>query len=290
MGTDVAWAKGSVDTAKRLMQVSPLSWSDPTVQFPLAAAQRTLGYAKDADNFYTTFSLSRDLGPWSEAARSERWIRDRNGMPTKPVLMSIRTSTPPHLDGKFDDPVWKASKAASLQDLQRSGGQTWDTQLHVAHDARFLYFAISCYSNTGVAPPPLRPRSRDMDLSAHDRIDLYLDLDRDYTTYYHLAADQRGCVFDDCWGDRTWDPTWYVASTSDEHGYRIEAAVPWTELTATPPLDGTIWTFGAVRIVPGQRVMSWSRPAGLTPRPEGLGYLLFSDGPIAPPLRPAVAN
>jgi len=43
-------------------------------------------------------------------------------------------------------------------------------------------------------------------------------------------------------------------------------------------------------IVPGQRLMSWSRPAGTGPRPEGLGYLLFSDGPIAPPPRPAVAN
>jgi photosystem II stability/assembly factor-like uncharacterized protein len=290
MGSDIAWAKGSVEAAKRLMHASPLSWSDPTVQFPLAAAQRMLGYTKDADKFYTTFSLGRDFGPWSDAARSERWIRDRKGMPTKPVVMSIRTSAPPHLDGKFDDPVWKASPATTLQDLQRSEGQPWDTQLRVAHDGNFLYFAISCYSNFGDASSPLRPRTRDMDLSAHDRIDLYLDVDRDYTTYYHLAADQRGCVFDDCWGDRTWDPTWYVASAGDEHGYRIEAAVPLTELTDTPPADGTIWAFGAVRIVPGQRVMSWSRPAGTAPRPEGLGYLLFSDGPIPPPPRPAVAN
>src|SRR5262249_48235500 len=52
---DGGWAKNSVETAKRLMRAAPLSGSDPTFQFPLAAAQRALGNVKDADRFYTTF-------------------------------------------------------------------------------------------------------------------------------------------------------------------------------------------------------------------------------------------
>ncbi len=288
-GSDVAWATGAAEFAKRLMQSSPLSWSDPALQFPLAAAQRTLGNVKDAEKFYTTFSLSREFGPWADAARSERWMRDRQGAPPKPVVLSIKTPSPPHLDGVLDDAVWRTSMPIALQNLQRVDGDDWQTRAWVAHDQRFLYFAISCYSNSGESPAALRPRSRDMDLSAQDQVHLTIDLDRDYTTYYHLAVDRRGCVFDACWGDRTWDPNWYVASQSDKHGYRIEAAIPISELTDTMPMNDTVWAFNAVRVVPGQRVMAWSRPAGLAPRPEGMGYLLFRDGPMVPP-RAAVAN
>ena len=84
-------------------------------------------------------------------------------------------------------------------------------------------------------------------------------------------------VFDNCWADPTRDPTWYVDSQSDEHGYRVEAAIPLSKLTDSPLQSGTEWAFNAVRIVPGQRIMAWSPPAGADPRPEGFGYLMFSD-------------
>jgi photosystem II stability/assembly factor-like uncharacterized protein len=290
LASGIPWARGSVDTAKRLVQHAPLVWSEPQVQFALAAAQRALGNVKDSDKFYTTFALGRDAGAWSDAARSERWIRDRNGMPPKPIVISQRIPAPPHLDGLLDDPAWKASPAAPLRSVEQPTDSDFLSHVQVAHDHRFLYIAISCAESLSEAPSPVRPRSRDMDLSAHDRVDLYLDLDRDYGTYYRLAIDRRGCVFDDCWADRSWDPTWYVASRSDEQGYYIEAAIPLTELTDTPPVDGTVWAFNAVRIIPGQRILSWSRPAGTAPSPEGMGLLLFSDGAPTPLPRQAVAN
>ena len=48
-----------------------------------------------------------------------------------------------------------------------------------------------------------------------------VDLDRDYGSYFHFQVDQRGCVAEDCWGDRSWDPRWYVAATSDETGWHL---------------------------------------------------------------------
>ncbi len=288
-GSIVAWNKGAVEAAKRFMQLSPLAAGDPAIQFPLATAQRALGNLKDADRFYTTFGFGREFGPWCDAARSERWIRDRQGRPPKPVIVSFRAAQPPRLDGVLDDPVWKSSVPVALEQLQKTDEERWDSQVRVAHDRQFLYIAVACYSSSGGAGAPVRPRSRDMDLDAEDRVEFFLDLDRDYATYYHLAVDRRGCTRDACWGDRTWDPTWYVASQCDEHGYRIEAAVPLAELTGTPPADGTVWAFNAVRLVPGRHLQAWSRPAGSESRPEGMGLLFFSDGPANLP-RPAVAN
>ena len=61
----------------------------------------------------------------------------------------------------------------------------------------------------------MKVRPRDADLRPYDRVSLLLDLDRDYATYFHLQVDQRGCVCEDCWGDRTWNPRWFVAVHSD---------------------------------------------------------------------------
>ena len=64
-----------------------------------------------------------------------------------------------------------------------------------------------------------------------DRVSILLDLDRDYSTCFRLEVDQRGCVCEDCWGDKRWNPKWFVAIRSEEDCWNIEAAVPLHELT-----------------------------------------------------------
>jgi len=46
-----------------------------------------------------------------------------------------------------------------------------------------------------------------------------LDLDRDYQTYYRFQVDHRGCLAEDCWGDRTWNPKYFVAFVPTETGW-----------------------------------------------------------------------
>ncbi len=108
---------------------------------------------------------------------------------------------------------------------------------------------------------------------------LLLDLDRDYSTYFHLQVDQRGCVCEDCWGDQGWNPNWYVAVHSGTTSWQIEAAIPLVELTADPVTLGKAWACNLVRVIPGHGVQAMSVPADVEPRPEGMGLLLFTDGP-----------
>ena len=80
---------------------------------------------------------------------------------------------------------------------------------------------------------------------------MFLDIDRDFATYYHLAVDHRGWTFDRCWEDATWDPTWFVASRQEEGRWIAEAAIPLKELTGRPPQPHDVWAVGIQRVVPG---------------------------------------
>ncbi len=146
----------------------------------------------------------------------------------------------------------------------------------LACDGQFLYLAVECRRAAGPSyATPTRPRPRDPDLSPHDRLEIFLDLDRDHATWYRLVVDSRGWVAEDCWGDKTWNPTWFVARDSDDQRWTIEAAVPLDQLTGRYPQARDVWALGAQRIVPGVGFQSWSQPAAPEVRPEGFGYLIF---------------
>jgi len=119
------------------------------------------------------------------------------------------------------------------------------------------------------------PRLRDPDLSRRDRFVLLLDLDRDFATYYQLEIDDRGWAAESCWGDRTWNPKWYVAADSDQRQWTAEAAIAWKELTDRPPESRDVWAAGLQRVVPWAGLQSWSAPAAVVVVPEGFGYLIF---------------
>jgi hypothetical protein len=116
-----------------------------------------------------------------------------------------------------------------------------------------------------------------MDVDKFDRVELLIDLDRDYSTCYRLRVDQRGAAADDCWGDAGWNPKWFIARTGDDAGYTIEAAIRLADLTGDPIPPGKAWAVNVVRIMPGRGIIAAGQPADVTPRPEGCGLLIFTD-------------
>jgi hypothetical protein len=152
--------------------------------------------------------------------------------------------------------------------------------VRLAHDRDFLYVAVRCARPADRAEPPARERTHDADLRGHDRVSLLLDLDRDYSTCFHLQVDERGCIADDCWGDKTWDPRWFVAVQHEEGAWVVEAAIPLASLTGDAVGPGQAWACNVVRTLPGRGVQAWSLPAEAPEealRPEGMGLLLFTQ-------------
>jgi hypothetical protein len=149
------------------------------------------------------------------------------------------------------------------------------TRAAFAYDEEHLYIAVVCRHPAGMQKDKVEKRTHDMDLRAHDRVSILIDLDRDYQTCYQLQIDQRGAVAEDCWGDRTWNPKWYVMVNPEETGWTAEVAIPLSELTGDVVTTGKLWAVNVVRTVPGRGVQAWGAPAGVAPRPEGMGILTF---------------
>jgi photosystem II stability/assembly factor-like uncharacterized protein len=276
------WNKGSAELMKRLAGFGHVYSSDPTVQFPLHAAKRQLGESGASQEFMTRFGKMVPAGPWHDAAHAELWLTNRGLLTPPGIARSRYTEVRPFLDGQFDDPCWKDTKPLVLDNAVGDTKKAYATEAMFAYDQEFLYIALKCKHPVGQKVAPVTKRPRDADLDAFDRVSILLDLDRDYATAYHLEVDQRGCLRDRCWGDRNWNPRWFVAVHSTDDCWQIEAAIPLTELTRVPITQQTAWAFNVVRVIPGRGVQSWSQPADVEPIPEGMSLLLFQTGKARP--------
>src|SRR5262249_54317220 len=156
-------------------------------------------------------------------AAAELWLSNRNGPPPRPAAVCRQTAVPPYLDGKLDDECWRGVRPMVLRNAAEDTTKEYATEAWFTYDANFLYVALRCKHPAGRQVAPVKPRSRDADLSRFDRVSILLDVDRDYSTCFHLQVDQRGCVCEDCWGDRSWNPPWYVAVHSEPDCWQIEA-------------------------------------------------------------------
>jgi photosystem II stability/assembly factor-like uncharacterized protein len=273
------WYQSSLDLEPRLAGFGALLTGDPSLQFCLQAARRTLGDLETPKKWYSHFASRQPDGPWRSAALAELWLLNSTGAPPKPVLTCPFTATRPLLDGKADDACWQ-SKPSKLQNAAGDTLKECPTEVHLSHDKEFLYLLIKCNHPAASYVPPSKERTRDADLRGHDRVSILLDLDRDYCTCYHLQVDQRGCVCEDCWGDKSWDPRWFVAVHSEPACWVVEAAIPLVALTSDHLSASRAWACNVVRVLPGRGVQAYSLPAEApeeTLRPEGMGLLLFTQ-------------
>jgi photosystem II stability/assembly factor-like uncharacterized protein len=278
------WMGTGVGLEPRLFIVEPTAFRSVTTQLSVHASRRRLGLSADATQNLiayrrATFAANADpsANPWLAAVVSELWLANRGqaAAPPKPLSVCCKTEQKPHLDGTLDDACWQDATPLSVAVGPAELAADYPTEARFAYDDEFLYIAVSCRHPAAEPAQKATKRRRDEDLRAHDRIELLLDLDRDYRTYYRLRIDHRGCVAEDCCGDPSWDPRWFVAAEPTATGWTAEAAIPLAELTSRPPRPGHVWAVNVVRVLPGRGVLGWSGPADADPRPEGMGLIEF---------------
>jgi photosystem II stability/assembly factor-like uncharacterized protein len=254
-----------------LARMRPEVYARPDLRFPLAAAYRQQGDLRLANQILQAVKIAGGDGACAMCADAE--LRLGQGRPLQAWTCS-RTSDRPYLDGRLDDDVWKHAESVPLR-LEGHREQTTGSA-RLAYDSEFLYFAVTCMKARGVNSDAAKhERTRDAALGGRDRVELLLDIDRDRSTYYRLAVDDRGFCHDSLWGDATWNPQWFVARGGDEKTWVIEAAIEWNELVDSAPKPRHVWAAQLQRITPGVGFQSWSTPASPAVEPAGFGLLMF---------------
>ncbi len=288
---DVEWRTGAVadwhsratELAKQLQMASPGRYQSAEIQFPLAALRRSDGSTRIADSIIRNFVTNPINPETKQLAERELWASFATPESPNSLALCYQTNERPHLDGLLSDPCWTEAKEIHLTQFLRTeesaGGlnDTKRTMAMFAYDNEFLYVGILVPREPGTPQdrPQLTGRQHDADLTRHDRISIRLDIDRDYATWYEFQVDQRGWTAESCWEDRRWNPTWYVAADMDETDWRIEAAIPWADLSPTPPRRSTIYGLSVLRTIPTVGLQSWTHPATARPQPSSFGLLKF---------------
>jgi photosystem II stability/assembly factor-like uncharacterized protein len=258
---------------KLLEQRSPATYAEPEVRFALASAQRKRGMTKAAEHYYLDVARMRNHDAWWSCAAGEQWLNEPQHDSPKAVVHAAR-GPKPRLDAKLDDEIWQGALPAEL--LAAAVSDDTAARAKVAYDDEFLYIAVECKQFAGADySAEMSPRPYDADLSQHDHIDIFLDLDRDWSTWYRLTVDHRGCTGEACWDDNAWNPQWYVAAATGDGVWTVEAAIPLVELTGNAPQPKQAWGLGIQRTIPGVLFQSWTKPASGAVVPEGFGYLMF---------------
>lgn len=271
------WYEAAIGLEGKIAAQGQLAADDPALLFPLYAARRQLGDVDAGKSWYRRFMAEQPGAagddPWRTCAQQELWALERSGAPPRFAAACRKTLARPRLDGQLDDDCWRDVVPLRL----KSGDEAAATSARFAYDSEYLYIAFECALPAGAARPAVERRGHDMDADKFDRVELLIDLDRDYSTCYRLRVDQRGAAADDCWGDAGWNPKWFIARTGDDAGYTIEAAIRLADLTGDPIPPGKAWAVNVVRIMPGRGIIAAGQPADVTPRPEGCGLLIFTD-------------
>src|SRR5262245_36798181 len=160
----------------------------------------------------------------------------------RPTLHAARTETPPVVDGRLDDPCWRAAEPsdAFVQVDPREGeAPTERTEIRALVDADRLYLAIRCDDRDPAAIIATQ-MGRDADLDTDDRVLIVLDTFQDHRNGYLFEMNPAGAKLDALLAsngedeNESWDAIWEGRASIDAGGWSLELAIPFKSLRFRP--------------------------------------------------------
>jgi uncharacterized protein DUF5916/cellulose/xylan binding protein with CBM9 domain len=161
------------------------------------------------------------------------------------VSIAALSATPPVIDGRDDDAVWKTATAITrfrVFDPTEDGDPTFPTEAKVAYDAQNLYVFTRMFDPHPDSIVSLLSR-RDVKTQS-EQIKVMIDSYHDRRTAYEFAVNPAGVKrdyyeYDDSREDATWDAVWDVATTIDSLGWTAEFRIPLSQIRYPKAADHT---------------------------------------------------
>ena len=146
----------------------------------------------------------------------------------------------PVLDGQLDDPVWLSATPLKLTDIEgnpKKSAPTAYLATDAAHDT--LYIAVRLPDTT---PNGSQRDVRDAAIWAEDELEIFLAASG-HTTYYQIVFNRFNDLFDGKKQDSSWNmESWESATSQDDEGWTVEAAIPLAQFNFDAPLEINICT------------------------------------------------
>src|SRR6202521_3749161 len=156
----------------------------------------------------------------------------RVAAPTDTSATAVRADTPPVIDGKDDDPIWRdAPPITAFKEWRPTEDKTprFKTEAKIAYDASNLYVFVRAFD-----PHPdsiIKLLERRDTFTSSDMIWLFVDSYHDRRTGYEFGVNAAGvkidqAIYDDGNEDQAWDAVWDVATRIDSLGWTAEFRIP----------------------------------------------------------------
>lgn len=142
----------------------------------------------------------------------------------------------PKIDGYLTEEAWESVDwAGDFTQWMPSNGASPSqaTEFKIIYDDNYLYVAIKALDSV---PEEIVKRMSRRDGFQGDFVEINIDSYHDYLTAYSFSATAAGVKGDEKitkdgenWND-TWDPIWYLNTSSNEKGWIAEFKIPLTQL------------------------------------------------------------
>ncbi len=186
-----------------------------------------------------------------------------------PSVTAVRTTEPPSIDGRLDDPVWqKAARVTHFVQQRPVEGApaTEQTEILIAYDSQDLYFGIYAHYSD---PSIIRANRVDRDQTGRDdRVSFYFDPFLDQQRAYVFSVNGYGVQGDSLMtgggrggpgrggpdGDSSWDALFASAGHLVADGWTAEISIPFKSLRypSTRPGEAHRWGFQIRRDIEGK--------------------------------------
>jgi len=182
----------------------------------------------------------------------------------KPRLAVVPIRESPRLDGRLDEPVWRAAPGtdAFTQKFPDEGKPpTERTVLKVLHDGRALWVGFECEQKRSRVIARLAPRDRPVDA---DLVTIALDTRRNGTNAFEFGVNAAGVLYDSLRFNDTeistdWDENWDARVHVTRQGWSAEIRIPLRILRFEENLPVQDWGMQARRTITAlQEIDEWA--------------------------------
>jgi len=202
------------------------------------------------------------------------------------VMYARKLQHLPQIDGVLEEPAWQ--QITPLTEFYqciwklRAYPIEGKAEVYVGYSGNSLYVGAKGYEPSTESLIAEITQRDDERLSRDDCIEIFMDTNRDYQTYYHIILNSLGTIMDKYKDeDGNWDFGWSgpsnVATKVEDTFWTIEIEIPADQLHQGRIQSGDIWGFNVarVRIANASEYGQWTPTYGNAHRPDRFGFLVI---------------